>query len=63
MSLDKAMRMLKFDKRLTEWNINNGKLSKEELNQHLEALPDNGGNVDLLNLDSVDDDGEDKFHH
>ncbi|MGZ3742685.1 MAG: hypothetical protein ACXWRE_05995 [Pseudobdellovibrionaceae bacterium] len=47
MSLDKAMKNLKFDKRLTEWYINNGQLTKEELEAHLKDLPDMAHNVEL----------------
>lgn len=57
MSLDKAMKNLKFDKRLTEWHVNNGQLSKEELEAHLKSLPDMAHNVDLS---SKDDDTHDK---
>jgi len=51
MSLDKAMKNLKFDKRLIEWYVNNGQLSKEELKAHLDSLPDMGHNIDLSNKD------------
>jgi hypothetical protein len=57
MSLDKAMKNLKFDKRLIEWYVNNGQLSKEELKAHLESLPDMAHNVELV---SKDDDHHDK---
>ena len=40
MSLDKAMKNLKFDSRLTEYNLNSGILTKEELKAQLEKLPD-----------------------
>jgi hypothetical protein len=55
-SLDKAMKNLKYDKRMTEINLNNSQLSKEELKKYLEQLPDLAQNVDLLNmLDSETD--------
>ncbi|WP_413288531.1 hypothetical protein [Bdellovibrio sp. HCB337] len=57
MSLDKAMKNLKFDKRLTEWYINNGQLTREELEAHLKSLPDMGHNVELS---SSDDDTHDE---
>jgi len=50
MSLDKALKNLKFDKRLTEYNLNKGHLSKEELNKHLSELPDVGSKIDLVSL-------------
>ena len=50
MSLDKALKNLKFDKRLTEYNLNKGLLQKEELDKHLQALEDLGQKVDLVRL-------------
>lgn len=48
-SLDKATKNLKFDKRLTEWYMNNGQLTQEELKKHLDSLPDLASKVDMLN--------------
>jgi hypothetical protein len=62
MSLDKAMKNLKFDKRLTEWYINNGQLTKEELEVHLKALPDMSHNVELAS-ESQDDSDEEPSQH
>ncbi|RYZ75842.1 MAG: hypothetical protein EOP04_32810 [Proteobacteria bacterium] len=45
MSLDKAMKNLKFDKRLIEWHVNNNQLSQDELNAHLATLPDVAHNI------------------
>ena len=56
MSLDKAMKNLKFDKRLTEWYINNGQLTREELEAHLKTLPDMGHNVEMSGNSPDDDD-------
>ncbi len=50
MSSEAGNKNLKFDKRLLEWNINNGQLSKEELKKHLEQLPDLSSRVDLLRM-------------
>ena len=61
MSLDKAMKNLKFDKRLTEWYINNGQLTREELEAHLKTLPDMGYNVDLSDS-SEDSESEEEIH-
>lgn len=58
MSLDKAMKNLKFDKRMTEWYINNGQLSKEELEAYLKTLPDMAHNIDLSESSDSDDSQE-----
>lgn len=50
MSLDKATKKLKFDTRLTEWSLNNGQLSKDELKKHLDALPDLKDKSEVVNL-------------
>lgn len=55
MSLDKAMKNLKFDKRLTEWYINNGQLTKEEVEAYLKTLPDMAHNIDLSDSESDED--------
>lgn len=50
MSLDKSMQNLKFDKRLAEWAVATGLISKEDLQKHLDALPDLGSKVEIVNL-------------
>ena len=40
MSLNKALEDLKFDKRLVELNLKQGRLTKEQLEQYQNALPD-----------------------
>jgi hypothetical protein len=50
MSLHKALKNLKFDKRLTEYNLNKGLLSQDELKKHLESLQDVGSKIDLINF-------------
>ena len=50
MSLHKSLKNLKFDKRLTEYNLNKGLLNKEELKKHLDSLPDVGSKIDLINF-------------
>lgn len=50
MSLDKAMKKMILDTRLTEWSLNNGQLTKEELKKHLDALPDLKDKVEVVNL-------------
>jgi hypothetical protein len=50
MSLDKSLKNLKFDKRLTEYNLNKGLLTQDELNKHLDSLQDVGSKIDLVSL-------------
>lgn len=50
MTLDKALKNMKYDTRLVEWHIKNNQLSKEELEKHLQQLPDCGGNIDLISF-------------
>jgi hypothetical protein len=50
MSAEQGNKSLKFDKRLLEWNLNNGQLSKEELKKHLDQLPDLANRVDMLRM-------------
>ena len=58
MSLYKAMKDLKFDKRLTEWNLSNGQLTKEELKKHLDALPDMKDKTEAIDLEDTSSKGE-----
>lgn len=51
MSLAQANKNLKFDKRLTERNVTVGEMSKEELQKHLESLPDLAHNVEKFTID------------
>lgn len=60
MSLDKAMKNLKFDKRMAEINLNNGQLTQEELKKHLEGLQDLAAQVDMISL--TDDDSDTDKH-
>ena len=50
MSLSKELDKLKFDKRLTEWHVSRGKVSKEEMKKYLDSLPDLASNVESFNL-------------
>lgn len=56
MSLDKAIKNLKYDKRMVEWNLNNGLLTKEELEKHTQQLPDLKEQVNLLDLEADTED-------
>lgn len=58
MSIEKSLKNLKFDKRMIQWNINNKQLTQEELKKHLESLPDLGHQVDLINLESSNDENQ-----
>jgi hypothetical protein len=51
MSLDKAMKNLKFDTRMIEYNINNGLLTNEELQKHIQALQDIADQSETLNIE------------
>lgn len=51
MSLAQANKNLKFDKRMLERNVNVGEMSKEELQKHLESLPDLAHNVETFTID------------
>lgn len=63
MSLSKEIEKLKYDKRLTDWQLRSGKMSKEELNKHLQSLPDSADNVDSLRLHDESGNGEaDQFN-
>jgi len=50
-ALDKAMKNLKFDVRLTEFNLNNGNLTQAELDAHLAKIPDSAAQSENVNLD------------
>ncbi len=62
MSLAKAVNNLKFDKRLTEWCINNGQLTREEVNKYLQSLPDLADQVDKVSMADMDDDSSSDSH-
>ena len=51
MSLDKALKNLKYDVRMTEFNVNQGSISKEELKAHLDSLPDLQANAEKIDLE------------
>lgn len=54
MSLEKAVKNLKFDKRLTEWSISNGQITEVEYKKYLDNLPDVSSNVELMKLVDLD---------
>ncbi|MES2854343.1 MAG: hypothetical protein V4692_00690 [Bdellovibrionota bacterium] len=49
-NLSKELDKLKYDKRLLEWHVSRGKLSKEDAKAHLDSLPDLSSNVEQVNL-------------
>ena len=51
MSLSDANNNLKWDIRLTERNLNIGELKKEDLQKHLDQLPDLASNVETFTMD------------
>lgn len=51
MSLDKSLKNLKYDKRMTDHNLNTGQLTQKELDQHIKSLPDSSANVDIIRFD------------
>ncbi len=53
MSLHKALKDLKFDKRLIEKNLAQGTITPEEVKKHMESLPDCSKNIDLIKFDST----------
>lgn len=50
MSLYKEIEKLKFDKRLTDWHVSHGKISRADFEKHLASLPDSATNVESLRL-------------
>ncbi len=58
MSLDKAMKNLKYDRRLLEWNLANNQITQEEYNKLLQDLPDLKDKVDLERMVDTKDDSD-----
>jgi hypothetical protein len=50
MSLSKEIEKLKHDKRLSDWYVSRGHMTKEEYQKQLAALPDLAGNVEPLHF-------------
>lgn len=53
MSLDKALKNIKFDKRLTEIHILRGQLTREEFEKHLKDLPDLSSNTETVSFSAA----------
>ena len=61
MGLSEEIEKLKYDKRLLEWHVSRGKLSKEDMDKHLTSLPDLASNVENFGLDVARADDIDAF--
>lgn len=48
MSLDKALKNVRFDKRLVEIHVQRGLVTREEVEAHLKALPDLSDRVEKM---------------
>jgi hypothetical protein len=62
MSLAKANKNLKYDKRMIERSISIGEMTKEELQKYLESLPDLAHNVEEFSIDSKSQESSDDSH-
>lgn len=58
MSLDKAIREFKFDKRLIDQRLKNGEVSAEDYKKHLESLPDLANQCEKIDIDAQNDDND-----
>ncbi|MBK7960556.1 MAG: hypothetical protein IPK04_04675 [Bdellovibrionales bacterium] len=56
MSLDKAIKNLRYDKRLIEIHIHRGVLTKAEVDKYIAELPDLAHNIELASESESDED-------
>lgn len=54
MSLEKALKEFKFDKRLLDHNLKTGFITEEEYKKYLNALTDSANNCEALDVESSD---------
>lgn len=54
MALNKALEAILFDVRMTEYNLNHGIISKEDLAKKLASLPDDAALVSTTALEDFD---------
>lgn len=54
MSLSDAMKNLKFDSRMAEFNLKNGQLTEKEYQDHINKLEDVASNAEKLDLSNED---------
>jgi len=59
MSLEKALRENRFDKRLLDHNLKTGEVTPEELKKHLDSLPDLAQQCEKINIEAQSDDESD----
>lgn len=62
MSLDKALKNNKYDKRLVEIHISRGIISREEYEKHLKELPDLSHNVETVGVSEADQADDSQQH-
>lgn len=43
---------IKFDKRVADFNVKRGHITKEQVKKHLEALPDYSANAQAIEIES-----------
>lgn len=55
MDLHKALENLKYDTRMKEWNLKQGKLSKEDHEKYLKSLKDSAGDCEEVTLEDKGD--------
>lgn len=53
--LSKALEQKKFDTRLIDFNLQHKIVKPDELQKHLESLPDSSNLADKLTLEDIDD--------
>jgi hypothetical protein len=56
MSLNKALNNLKFDKRLVELNLKQGRITKADIEESIKNLPDLEDQCEKLDLEKEDKD-------
>lgn len=60
MELHEALQMIKFDKRLLEWNIRQGIITREQVEELMKSIPDSTSHA--LELDIEADHGNSDFN-
>lgn len=54
MSLDSALKSMKFDSRLLEYNLSAGIITKEEYEAYIKSLPDDSANSMPLKIEGTE---------
>lgn len=60
--LQKVLEALKYDKRMAEWYLRRGLITKEELKKHLETLPDLANEAAHFDLEEEEETGNGAAH-